>query len=186
VRLVHFDLTSVVHRTAPEDDLFSLLAHAGTLPITRTLLAELSPGLQPWPNAVAELVSRIHPGIRPDPERAARALLVRYLRFGGRKLLYRLINPAAFAVRFRYDDPGFYFARLPDALVQLDPGFAASFPLVLARLQQLGKAIALLPPWSARDAQDDLYRARLGLEIPYWQESPLEIQPLSKAGPGWR
>jgi choline kinase len=186
VRLVDFDLTSVVHRTAPEDDLFSLLAHAGTLPITRMLLAELSPGLQPWPNAVAALVSRIHPGIRPDPERAARALLVRYLRFGGRKLLYRWINPAAFAVRFRYDDPAFYFARLPVALVQLDPGFAASFPLVLARLRQLGKAIALLPPWSARDAHDDLYRARLGLAIPYWQESPLEIQPLSKLGPAWR
>jgi choline kinase len=128
VRLVDFDFTSVVHRTAPEDDLFSLLAHAGTLPITRTLLTELIPGVQPWPNAVAELVSRIHPGIRPDPERAARALLVRYLRFGGRKLLYRLINPAAFAVRFRYDNPEFYFARLPAALVQLDPSFAASFP----------------------------------------------------------
>lgn len=183
VRLVDFDLTSVIHRTAPEDDLFSLLAHAGTLPITRTLLAELSPGLQPWPNTVAALVSRIHPGIRPDPERAARALLVRYLRFGGRKLLYRLINPAAFAVRFRYDDPAFYFARLPDALVQLDPGFAASFPLLLLRLRQLGKAIALLPPWSDREVTDDLYRARLGLAIPYWQESPLEIQPFSRVGP---
>ena len=185
VRLVDFDFTSVVHRTAPEDDLFSLLAHAGTLPTTRTLLTELIPGVQPWPNAVAELVSRIHPEIRPNPERAARALLVRYLRFGGRKLLYRLINPAAFAVRFRYDDPAFYFARLPAALVQLDPSFATSFPLLLARLRQLAKAIVLLPPWSARDAHDDLYRARLGLEIPYWQESPLEIEPLLKAGPGW-
>jgi hypothetical protein len=56
---------------------------------------------------------------------------------------------------------------------------------LLARLRQLGKAIALLPPWSACHAHDDLYRARLGLEIPYWQESPLEIQPLSKPGPGW-
>lgn len=183
VRLVDFDFTSVLHRTAPEDDLFSLLAHAGSLPIARTLLPELSPGRQPWPNAVAELVREIHPGIRPDPERAARALLVRYLRFGGRKLLYRLINPAACAVRFRYDDPAFYFARLPVALVQLDPGFAATFPLLMARLRQLAEAIALLPPWSARDAHDDLYHASLGLDIPYWQESPLEIQPLPAVGP---
>ena len=183
VRLVDFDLASVTHRTAPEDDLFSLLAHAGSLPVARELLPELNPGLEPWPNKVAMLVNRIHPGIRPDPERAARALLVRYLRFGGRKLLYRLINPAAFAVRFRYDDPAFYFAQLPDALVQLDPGFAALFPLLLFRLWQIGNAIALLPPWSALDAQEDHDHARLGRAISYWQESPLEIQPFSKVAP---
>ena len=184
VRLVAFDFTSVVHRTAPEDDLFSLLAHAGSLPVSRRLPAELVPGVSDWPIAVAHLVSRIHPNIQPDLERAARALLVRDLRFGGRKLLYRLLNPAAFAVRFRYDDPAVYFARLPDALNRLDPNFAASFPLLMARLLQLRQAITLLPPWCASEASHDLYRTQLGSPIPYWQESPLELPPPTTAGGG--
>jgi CTP:molybdopterin cytidylyltransferase MocA len=186
VPLIDFDFTSVVHRTAPEDDLFSLLGHAGSLPVSQKLLAELVPDGSAWPHAVAQLVGRIHPEIKPNPERAARALLVRYLRFGGRKLLYRLVNPAAYAVRFRYDNPAFYFAQLPIVLPQLDPGFGASFPLLMARLLQLGKATALLPAWSAREASHDLYETNLGLSIPYWQESPLEIAPLIEATPPGR
>ena len=186
VPLVDVDFTSVVHRTAPEDDLFSLLAHAGSLPVSERLLAELVPGVAPWPNAVAELVGRIHPQIRPDPGRAARALLVRYLRFGGRKLLYRMLNPAAFAVRFRYDDPAFYFVRLPDVLTQLDPGFEAAFPRLTARLRQLSQVAALLPRWSAAEASQDLYRTELGRSISYWQESPLEISALTAAGTSGR
>jgi len=184
--LIDFDFTSVVHRTAPEDDLFSLLGHAGSLPVTETLLAELVPDGSAWPNAVAQLVTRIHPEIRPNPERAARALLVRYLRFGGRKLLYRLLNPAAYAVRFRYDNPAFYFEQLPIVLPQLDPGFGSTFPLLMARLLQLQKATALLPSWSAREASHDLYQTNLGLSIPYWQESPLEMAPLTGATPPGR
>ncbi|MFM7642148.1 MAG: NTP transferase domain-containing protein [Cyanobium sp.] len=187
VPLVNYDFTSVMHRTAPEDDLFSLLSHAESLPVGRSLLDELVPGAVHWPNAVAQLVTRIHPAIKPDRERAARALLVRYLRFGGRKLLYRLVNPAAFAVRFRYDNPVVYFQHLPAALTQLDPNFGASFPLLMARLLQLKQATALLPAWCATEASYDLYGATLGLSIPYWQESPLENPPppaLSLAG--WR
>ena len=187
VPLVNYDFTSVMHRTAPEDDLFSLLSHAESLPVSRRLLNELAPGVTHWPNAVAALVTKIHPAIKPDRVRAARALLVRYLRFGGRKLLYRLINPAAFAVRFRYDNPVFYFQHLPAALTQLDPDFGASFPLLMARLLQLRKATALLPAWSATEANYDLYGATLGLSIPYWQESPLEKPPPPTVSlAGWR
>jgi hypothetical protein len=183
VPLIDYDFTSVVHRTAPEDDLFSLLGHVGSFPASERLLAELVPDGLAWPNAVAQLVGRIHPEIKPNPERAARALLVRYLRFGGRKLLYRLLNPAAYSVRFRYDNPAFYFEQLPLLLPRLDPGFGKSFPLLMARLLQLGKATALLPTWSAREASHDLYQTHLGLSIPYWQESPLEMAPLTSVPP---
>lgn len=183
VRLVQIDWTSVTHLTAPEDDLFSLLTHAASLPTSERLLAQLVPGVAAWPQAVAELAGWIHPSIQPNPQRAARALLVRYLRFGGRKLLYRMLNPAAFAVRFRYDDPGFYFERLPAALMQLDPGIGVQFPLLMARLLQLRQAIALLPPWSSSEAVRDFYQASLGLAVPYWQESPLETQPLAWPAP---
>jgi CTP:molybdopterin cytidylyltransferase MocA len=183
VPLIDIDFTSVVHRTAPEDDLFSLLAHAGSLPVSERLLPQLVPGVSAWPDAVAALVGWIDPGIRRNRERAARALLVRYLRFGGRKLLYRMINPAAYAVRFRYDDPAFYFEQLPVALLRLDPGFGTSFPLLTDRLLQVRRAVALLPSWCASEASHNLYRAELGLSIAYWQESPLELPPLACAGP---
>lgn len=186
VPLIDYDFTSVVHRTAPEDDLFSLLGHAGSLPVTERLLAELVPNGSDWPNAVAQLVSRIHPAIRPNPERAARALLVRYLRFGGRKLLYRLLNPAAYSVRFRYDNPAFYFEHLPIVLLRLDPNFGETYPRLMARLLQLAKATALLPSWSAHEASHDLYQSNLGLCVPYWQESPLEIAPLTLTPPPGR
>jgi len=175
VPLVDIDFTSVVHRTAPEDDLFSLLAHAGSLPVGRRLLAELVPSAANWPTAVADLVSWIDPAIRRDGGRAARALLVRYLRFGGRKLLYRILNPAAFCVRFRYDDPVFYFRQLPHLLSQLDPGFHTSFPCLSARLDQLSQTVSLLPAWRDAEAGQDLYRSQLGASLTYWQESPLEI-----------
>ncbi len=174
VPLVDVDFTSVGHRTAPEDDLFSLLAHGGSLAWGRCLLARRFPDEPLWSRAVARLAPAIDPGFAFDPARAARALLVRYLRFGGRKLLYRALNPAAYAVRFGADDPRLYFAVLTSHLIRLDPGFAATFPRLLERLRLLHRAIALLPAWSAVEAGEDLYRS-LGLPpVAYWRESPLE------------
>ena len=43
VPLIDYDFTSVVRPRAPEDDLFSLLGHAGSFPASERLLAELVP-----------------------------------------------------------------------------------------------------------------------------------------------
>ncbi|MFM7550799.1 MAG: NTP transferase domain-containing protein [Cyanobacteriota bacterium] len=185
VRLVDVDFASLIHRSAPEDDLYSLLTHAGSLPWGQSLLADLVPDQPLWPRAVAQLVGRIDSRFVPDPERAARALLVRYLRFGGRKLLYRAVNPSAYAKRFRYDDPAIYFASLSREILGLDPGFGRLFPLLLERLHQLHRVVSLLPPWHPQGAMDDIYLNRVAPSIPYWQESPLEnsaIPSLESAG----
>jgi len=173
-RLVEVDFASVVHRTAPEDDLYSLLAHAGTLPWGRELLADLDPNEAFWPRAVARLVPGIDPSFSPDPERAARALLVRYLRFGGRKLLYRALNPTAYGIRFRYDDPRPYFASLRPALLGLDPGFADRFPRLFDRLGLLERAVTLLPAWQPEREVHDFSSDTSTRAVVYWQESPLE------------
>jgi CTP:molybdopterin cytidylyltransferase MocA len=185
VRLVDVDFASVGNRTAPEDDLFSLLAHAGSLPWSRALLAELVPDEPFWPRAVARLVPGIDPDLLPDPERAARALLVRYLRFGGRKLLYRCFNPTAYGVRFRYDDPLHYFVTLPQALEGLDPGFAARFPRLFERLALLNRAVALLPAWQPIREQGDFYSEVCGGTVVYWQESPLETVVVGGGVAAW-
>lgn len=173
-RLVDVDFASVVHRTAPEDDLYSLLAHAGSLPWSRELLARLVPDEPFWPRAMARLVPDIDPSFSPDPERAARALLVRYLRFGGRKLLYRALNPTAYGIRFRYDDPLPYFASLRPAILGLDPGFAARFPRLFIRLGLLERSVTLLPAWQSERETHDFYRDTCAGSVVYWQESPLE------------
>ena len=184
VPLVDVDFASVGHRTAPEDDLFSLLAHGGSLAWGRRLLETHVPAEPLWSRAVARLAPAIDPAFAFDPARAARALLVRYLRFGGRKLLYRALNPAAYAVRFGADDPRLYFAVLASHLVRLDPGFATTFPRLLERLRLLHRAIALLPAWSAVEADEDLYRS-LGLPpVAYWRESPLENALDAGVAPG--
>ena len=182
-RLVHVDFASVVHRTAPEDDLYSLLAHAGTLPWGRELLADLDPNEAFWPRAVARLVPGIDPSFSPDPERAARALLVRYLRFGGRKLLYRALNPMVYGIRFRYDDPRPYFTSLRPALLGLDPGFANRFPRLFDRLGLLERAVTLLPPWQPERELHGFSSNTSTRSVVYWQESPLESAAVT-AGAG--
>lgn len=64
----------------------------------------------------------------PDGGRAAATLLVRYLRFGGRKLAYRIINSQGFKVRFAFDNPMFYFETLRKSAEQLSPEFVLKYP----------------------------------------------------------
>lgn len=42
----------------------------------------------------------------------ALSFIIRYLRFGGRKMTYHIIHPHAYSYRFRYDNEFFYFDQL--------------------------------------------------------------------------
>lgn len=44
---------------------------------------------------------------------------VRFSRFGGRKLAYRLLNSDGYRVRFKFDSEGYYFERLAEICAQL-------------------------------------------------------------------
>lgn len=175
VPLLDYDLTSTRERTAPEDDLLSLLGHAASLPFARAWLTPASADPLEWLDTVPALA--LH-GLAQPPEasrpRTARALLVRYLRFGGRKLAYRLLNPTGYAVRFAHDDPAPYFAALQPALQRLDPAFAARWPGLWQCLGQLATAVSTLPPFTAEESQHDAWLATLPTPPRYWRESPLE------------
>lgn len=142
------DFSSLLHSTVPEDDPISLLAHQRTLPYSSFSAADL-----------VLLPERY--GI--EPERAALGLLVRWLRFGGRKLAYRLLHPEACSRRFRHDDPLPYFSTLRRQLRLLDPG--------LERLELIGLAYGGLQLQAA--ATSDAYLARFPQRRQLWQESPL-------------
>lgn len=151
------DFSSLLHSTVPEDDPISLLAHQRTLPYSSLRAADL-----------VLLPERY--GI--EPERAALRLLVRWLRFGGRKLAYRLLHPEACSRRFRHDDPLPYFSTLRRQLRLLDPGLEQRLPRLLERLEAIGEAYRRLQRQEAA-AANDAYLARFPQRRQLWQESPL-------------
>ncbi|VCU70726.1 Bifunctional IPC transferase and DIPP synthase [Pigmentiphaga humi] len=178
VPMLDYDFTSTCHATAPEDDWISLLGHAGSADFASQLAAARAPARGRSgraPHWLDWLRGPEAAGMQPaDPARAARALLVRYLRFGGRKLAYRFLNPAGYAVRFRYDDPAPYFEALPGLLRELDPDFGLQWPALAATLENMARAVGRLPAWQAEETAHDSHLATVGRDIRYWQESPLE------------
>lgn len=163
VPIFDLDFTSTRERTAPEDDVISLLAHS----VTDDPAIDVQQAVMATP---------LLPVFAPSIQRSDLAWFVRYLRFGGRKLLYKLINPQGFAVRFRYDEPCFYFERLPQ---RLSPDFSKRYPGVFALLLQLRDLAeryrGFIPDEGVHDAfLSSLADGELARER-YWQESPLEV-----------
>lgn len=163
VPLFDIDFASVEHLTVPEDDMVSLLGHEASFrALTEVGAADAAP--------VAEELAEIASG---NPPRAALAFFVRYLRFAGRKVAYRVVNPVGGATRFRHDRFGFYFQALPRLLAALDPTLVAALPATLARWSAIGTAA--LPFDRAGGGGRDAYLAFVGRPVDYWQESPLEL-----------
>lgn len=169
VRIVDYDFSSVQHLTAPEDDGISLLAHRGSIAIGREILS----GHSNWTAALAQLPEKLGLPFKVNHSRTARALLVRYLRFGGRKLMYRLLNPDAYSVRFLHDCPQHYFQVLAQDLTILDPSFQHEYPELHDRLIRLAAAVRRFGLWTAAEAGHDPYLARFGDGLTFWQESPV-------------
>lgn len=171
VRIIDYDFTSTEHLTAPEDDIISLLAHQGSIHLGTQVLGMDS---RSWPRGIAQLPSSFGLPFAPDLERTARALLVRFLRLGGRKLLYRMVNPVGYEIRFRYDTPNYYFNTLSEQLCTLDTGFSQRWPNILSLLQQIAQGVNRLPGWSPCEPAQDMYIEEHGAGLTYWQESPVE------------
>jgi hypothetical protein len=143
------DFASVGHLTTLEDDWVSLQLHEAT--------ADMYPML----DAVA---------LPPAADRGRRlglTLVMRYLRFGGRKMAYALMHPAAFAVRFAGHDAGLYFRRLPSLVAQADEALLKDYEPVFERVEEISAAFEALPPLAA---EPDPWVGQRHL----WRESPLE------------
>ena len=158
VPLMDVDFSSIVHLTSAEDDPISLLCHEWT-----------ASGQHMAP---AEFILDNRLGV-PDGGRAAATLLVRYLRFGGRKLAYRIINSQGFKVRFAFDNPMFYFETLRKSAEQLSPEFVLKYPGLFSVVE------AIAVGWNSGSRADhehlnvDHLRRYYQVEH-YWQQSPSE------------
>lgn len=179
VRIVDYDFSSTQHLTAPEDDYISLLAHRGSRIYGERLVANFCPNV-PFLHAIADLPLKLSLPFDTDHKRMALALLIRFCRFGGRKLLYRIINPAGYTVRFRYDDPLYYFQALPGSIQSLDPDFNQRWPSLFHQLTLLADTLERIPSWDPAETDNDFYLQSINYNISYWQESPEEIQGAPK------
>lgn len=159
VPLIDVDFSSIVHLTSIEDDPISLHCHEwthGSIPCApESFVLDASLG-------------------QPNPRCAAATLFVRYLRFGGRKLAYYLVNSQGFKVRFAYDDPLFYFREIPKACGTLSPQFTTQYSDLITVVDLIYRA-ALTPSRADRDLQEVDHVRRYRREpTHYWQQTPLE------------
>ncbi len=158
VPLLDIDFSSIVHLTAPEDDPISLYCHEWTYGSCPILAQEFM---------LVPLLGDI------NPYRCAAAFLVRYLRFGGRKLAYKLINAQGFSIRFAYDDPLFYFDRLPSICSSLSPEFCADYSSLLTVVSKIAHAGRNPSPAdSAQMSVDHLLKYYPDRHASYWQQNP--------------
>jgi len=161
VPIVDVDFSSVVHLTSIEDDPISLHCHEWTY------------GSQPIAPTSFVLDDSLG---QPNPERAAATLFVRYLRFGGRKLAYYLINSQGFKVRFAYDNPLFYFAEIPKLCGALSQKFLTKYSDLIAVVELIYRA-ALTPSRADQNLREVDHLRRYRQETThYWQQTPLESQ----------
>lgn len=148
VSLQDIDFTSTCHLSSPQDDWLSLLGHAVNFPDKHLR----------WPSACLPLCDV--------------TLLVRYLRFGGRKLIYKLVNPTGFQVRFRYDEPCFYFVGL---CAHLSEAFGQDYPELMKTLYAIRDKAERYRGVTLSGSNHDPYLSTLSEPPRYWQESPLEM-----------
>lgn len=150
VPIVDIDFTSTYHLTCPLDDFISLHGHACNVvnnPFFQQIVAT--------PSTELDL-----------------ALLVRYLRFGGRKLMYLLVNPQGFRQRFRYDDPTYYIAALTKLL---SADFTKQYPKLVECLRQIRDKAAIFEGFEPTPMAYDYCVQQHAVPQHYWQESPLEL-----------
>jgi hypothetical protein len=158
VALWDIDFSSVEHLTTPEDDPISLHCH------------EWTDGSCPVDSRAFTLLPDV---FEADPFRTAATLVVRYLRFGGRKLAYKVINAQGFEVRFRYDNPLFYFQTLRTKCATLSPDFVQQYSKLFDVIEDIGYRASNPSPADEALLRVDHFRKQFQHNR-YWQESPNE------------
>ena len=159
VPLIDFDFSSVEHLTTPEDDPISLHCHEwtyGSCPIT--------------PDNFVLLSDRFN----ADAYRCAATMFVRYLRFGGRKLAYKLLNSQGFEVRFEFDDPLFYFQNMSFICNALSKEFVEEYSDLFLLVGEIGDTVANFSVGDSAHLNVDQFRRMYGESASYWQENPIE------------
>jgi hypothetical protein len=130
--LIDFDFSSCEHNTTIFDDAIGFICH------------EISWNGIPKMSELCWEASRVLNG-----EDVAISFIIRFLRFGGRKLSYHIIHPEAYKFRFHYDNEFFYFSNLNKLLDVFWPDSKSQIP-------ELRKFIDLVNTANSDDFIDDV------------------------------
>ena len=124
--IIDFDFSSCEHLTTKYDDPIGLMCHEITykgIPLENDIL---------W---VENNDSGLH------GEEIAISFIIRYLRFGGRKLAYHIFHPDAYRYRFKYDDELFYFSNLNNIVLHFWPEAQSRIPNLLEFIDMIRDVI---------------------------------------------
>lgn len=67
------------------------------------------------------------------------SFIIRYLRFGGRKMCYHIFHPDAYKYRFKYDNENFYFNNLKNILLHFWPTAETNIPEFIKFIEEVVK-----------------------------------------------
>ncbi|MCL2041196.1 MAG: metallophosphoesterase [Bacteroidales bacterium] len=100
--IIDLDFSSCIHLTTTYDDVISFRFHEKTAPYFSF------EDIKPW-NCIME-------NKETDTNMLSATLIIRFLRFGGRKLLYRIIAPQLHSKRFKHETESYYFKELQNII----------------------------------------------------------------------
>ena len=139
-KIVDFDFSSCENLTSLYDDPIGFLCHEITFK-----------GI-PKPEELIWL------GNNPlDSRGIALSFIVRFLRFGGRKLAYHVIHPHAYEYRFKYDNEFFYFDHFESIIDHFWPDSVDTIPELMKLIQSVRK-LERLDLFDNVDEYENLYR----------------------------
>jgi hypothetical protein len=107
-KIIDIDFSSCINYTTPYDDIISFWFHERTEPYffsSKNIEPNIEPNIELWNK---ELNNE-----KFNNDMLVATFIIRFLRFGGRKLLYRIISPDLQNVRFKHDTEVYYFKKLP-------------------------------------------------------------------------
>lgn len=115
IPIVQIDFSACRELTVPEDDPISLLVHEST-----------------WLGSMPSVDHLLWQPVQVDRSRLAIGMLIRMLRYGGRRLSYRLVHSSGYRARYGDESIKFYFDALRDAANTVCPDLATKFTGIMS------------------------------------------------------
>ncbi len=125
--IIDIDFSSCVYYTTPYDDVISFRFHERTAHYHKL----------PKPDNSNDLIWNNDIPIKVGTEKwsMVATFIMRLLRFGGRKFLYRVIDPNHHSVRFKYDSELYYFRKILEIIENY--GFTESLPETIKLFKEI-------------------------------------------------
>ena len=120
--IVDFDFSSCEHLTSIYDDPIGFTSH------------EIAFSEIPSEDQLVWLTDK--PVNRRD---IAISYIIRYLRFGGRKMTYHIFHPNAYKFRFKHDNENFYFQNLNKIISHFWPDAPRAIPEFMSFIERVRK-----------------------------------------------